>query len=313
MTTSRKSSFLSLILCAYFVSSLQARDWSDPSGIYKIQGDLIAASEDTVVLRRKGGELEAYLIVQLSDADREFVKQHLAATVDDKTTSETQTWTGRAGFKFMGRVTGYGSKDVVIHHERGKIYVNQKPLDELDQIYQQMIPKIVAEYDDASVTSLKDLTLWVRKLRGKEKLFTVDGAMMRLVNGESIAVPLFLFSDEERAILEQGWENWKSETTKEEDKQRESFLAQTAADQYQQNQEAETRASQRIQLMQLELLAVNAGVAQLWEVQLFPRPGVAARPLSVVVPAQNSFGAKAMAEQKYPGFASGAVRQISYR
>ena len=313
MKSSRKSLFLSLILCASFVSDLHARDWSDPTGIYKIQGDLIAASEDTVVLRRKGGELEAYLTVQLSDADREFVKQHLAAKEEDKTPDKPHTWTGRAGFKFIGRVTGYWTKDVVIHHERGTIYVNKKPLDELDQIYQQMIPKIVAEYDDATVTSLKDLTLWVRKLRGKEKSFTVNGAMMLLENGEAIAVPLFMFSDEERGILEQGWENWKAEATKEEDKQRENFLAQTAADQYQQNQEAETRASQRIQLMQLELLAVNAGVAQLWEVQLFPRPGVAARPLSAVVPAQNSFGAKALAEQKYPGFASGAVRQISYR
>ena len=65
-------------------------------------------------------------------------------------------------------------------------------------------------------------------------------------------------------------------------------------------------------MMQLEMLAVNAGIAQIWEVLLVPQPGVPARPTSVMVPAQNSQAARILAEQKYQGFIAGAVRQVSY-
>ena len=153
-------------------------------------------------------------------------------------------------------MTGYGRQSVTLAHERGKTTINKKPIDEIDQFYQFMIPKIVAEYDDETVKTIEDLTLWGRKLRGKEKTFAVDGVLMRLENAEKVAVPLFLFSSEERDILEQGWEKWAAETTKEDEKSREEFLAQAAANEYQQQRDA---ANHRIQMMQLEMLAVNAG------------------------------------------------------
>ncbi len=135
---------------------------------------------------------------------------------------------------------------------------------------------------------------------------------MQLENGEKVAVPLFLFSSEERGLLEQGWENWRAESSKEAEKRREDFLAQSAAEEYHRNREAEAQVNQRIQMMQLAMLAVNSGIAQVWEVQMFPKPGVAGRAMSVVVPAQNSLSARMLAEQKYQGFASGAVRQLNY-
>ena len=89
-------------------------------------------------------------------------------------------------------------------------------------------------------------------------------------------------------------------------------LAQAAAQEYQRNREAEAQVNQRIQMMQLGMLAVNSGIAQVWEVQMVPRQGVAARPMSVIVPAQNSLSGRTLAEQKYQGFAAGAVRQLNY-
>jgi len=201
---------------------------------------------------------------------------------------------------------------VSLGHVRGKTHVNQKPIEELDQLYQYMIPKIVAEYDDPSVKTVADLALWGRQLRGKEKSFAVDGVLLRLENGEKVAVPLIMFADEERSVLETGWENWAAQSTKEEEKRRQEFLTQTAAQDYQQQREAQAQINQRIQMMQLEMLAVNNGFIEIWEVMLLPRPGVAARPTSVIVSAQNSQSARLMAEQNYRGFVAGAVRQINY-
>jgi len=301
-----------VVLASLCVSSpSSAREWTDASGAYKFEADLFAATDETVVLRRKKGELEAYQTDQLSEADREFLKQHLEEKKKDAQPEEMQTWTGREGYKLRGRVIGYARQSVTLGHVRGKTQVNQKSIEELDQLYQFMIPKIVAEYDDPTVKTVADLSLWGRKLRGKEKSFAVDGVLMRLENGEKVAVPLFMFSDEERGILEQGWEKWASESTKEDEKRREEFLAQTAAHDYQQQREAQAQVNQRIQMMQLEMLAVNNGFAEIWEVMLLPRPGVAARPISVVVTAQNSQAARVMAEQNYRGFIAGAVRQIS--
>lgn len=298
-----------LFLITVMSSELFAREWTDASGTYRFEGDLIAATDETIVLRRKKGELEAYQTNQLSEADREFVKKHLEEKKTATSPEEMQTWTGRDGYKIRGRVIGYARQSVTLGHERGKITINKKPIDEIDQFYQFMIPKIVAEYDDEKVKTVEDLTLWGRKLRGKEKTFAVDGVLMRLENAEKVAIPLFLFSSEERNILDQGWDKWAAETTKEDEKRREEFLAQAAANEYQQQRDA---ANQRIQMMQLEMLAVNAGIAEIWEVALIPQPGVPARPMSVMVPAQNSQAARMLAQQKYQGFIAGAVRQVSY-
>lgn len=313
---------VSVIQCVLVLSGVlsaaHAREWSDRSGTYRLEGDLFAASEDTVIVRLKNGDLHAYQVEQMSDADREFVKQHLAAVESDQQNGaviekKMQTWTSRSGFRFRARVLGYGSGDVNLQWKRSKVYVNDKPIDELDQIYQMMVPKLVAEYDDRKVQTDAELIEWARRLRGKVKTFHVDGVRIRMENGEEIAVPLFLFSEEERTALEEGWEHWKHMDTSEREKERESFLARAQAESWQQQRAAEAQEQKRIQMMQLELLAVNAGIVQLWEVMIFPGPGVMGRPTSVVVPANNSADAAGLALQRYPGFQIRAVRQVSYR
>ena len=303
-----------IVLCCPWHSTV-AREWSDATGKHEFEGDIIAANAKTIVVRGKRGALEAYIVDQLSEADQAFVTDYVNSKKDDKDNvdpGKMQTWTSRDGLLFRGRVTGYGSKVVVLSYVSGTIRVNNKPIHEIDEIHQKMIPKIVAEFDDESVTDEKSLRLWGRRLRGKEKSLTVDGVMIRLENHEEIAIPLFLFSDEERTILEEGWDTWKAESTKDDERNRESFLAEASAAEYQRNREEEVRTNQKIQLMQLGLMAVNAGITNVWQVQLLPRPGVRARPMVVVVPAANSAQASALAVQKYPGFVPGAVRQMNY-
>ena len=288
-----------------------ARDWTDATGKHKFSGDLIAASPETILLRGKRKTLEAYVVSELSEADQAFVKEYLESKTDDVAPEKMQTWTGREGVSLRGRVIGYGTRALVITTQSGAIQVNKTPLSRMDQIYKKMMPKIVAEFDDKSVKTESDLALWGRKLRGKERSFTVDGVLMELENGEKIAVPLFLFSEKEREVLEAGWDTWKAETTAEEERNRESFLAEASAAEYHRSQEAAAQASQQIQLMQLGMMAVNAGIAEIWQVQMMPRPGVRARPMVVMVPAQNSAQAQALAAEKYPAFVPGATAQVS--
>ena len=287
-----------------------ARDWSDVTGKHKFVGDLIAANNETAVIRTKRGNLEAYIVNQLSEADQAFVKEYVASQPLETDPEKMHTWTGRDGLKFRGRVLGYGSKVVNIDFESGGIKVNKKRITELDEIYRKMVPRVVAEFDDETVKTEQDLRRWGQKLKGKPKSFTIDGVMMQLSDGEEIAVPLFMFSDEERAVLEEGWATWHAEATVEEDRNRESFLAQASAAEYQRNQQAEAKTDRQIQLMQLGMMAVNSGITNLWQVQMMPRPGVQARSMVVVIPAGNSAQASSLAVQKYPGFVPGAIRQM---
>ncbi|MFO0975831.1 MAG: hypothetical protein U0996_05495 [Planctomycetaceae bacterium] len=290
----------------------EAREWSDATGAWKFEGDLFAASEHTVVVRRKTGELQAYMVNQLCEADQEFVKKHLEEAAKVEAPDEMQTWEGRDGFKFRGKVIGYGTNELKIKESRGKILINETPYEDTDQLLKFMLPKIVAQLDDKNVANEEDFKRWARKQR-KEKVLSVDGVMLRLEIGGRVAVPLFLFSSPQKEILEEGWAAWKHEATKEEEKQRQSFLAQAQADALHQAQLQQQEMNQRIQMMQLEMLAVNAGVTRIWEVQLIPRPGVPARPMSVVVSANSSLDAVNQAAAKYPAFTTGMSRQISYR
>jgi hypothetical protein len=65
--------------------------------------------------------------------------------------------------------------------------------------------------------------------------------------------------------------------------------------------------------LQLQMNAVAAGVTSMWEVYLYPPPGVMAYPISVVVTARNSDEAAQMAILQNPGFVLGPVRKMAGR
>ena len=81
---------------------------------------------------------------------------------------------------------------------------------------------------------------------------------------------------------------------------------QAQAQAYQQDR----AANQQIAMMQLQMQGYQAGLFDLWEVQLFPGRGVASPPFLVVVPARDSRSAAAEAVRLNPGFAAGAVSKV---
>ena len=64
---------LSLVL---FSTPLSARDWTDSTGKYKIEGDLLKIEPDRVQLKKADGTEIWVPIARLGRADREFVRSH---------------------------------------------------------------------------------------------------------------------------------------------------------------------------------------------------------------------------------------------
>jgi hypothetical protein len=311
----RSSLFFSLWLLAAFASTLSAREWADVTGRFKIDAEYFAANEETVVLKKRNGSLVGLQIDQLSSPDQQFVdekKKALEADAanPDKSLDQFQTWTSKSGFEIRGRIAAFGRREVTIRRVAGIVNVNGTAYSRLNTFYQQIVPKIVAQFSDPSVQTIADVERWLRAQSGNPPPFKIEGVLMKLEDGSELAVPFFLFSDKDLAILNPGWEQWKAEQASEEDRKREDFLMSVQADSYQQQKNADA-ASHQIQMMQLEMLAVNAGVISIWEVMLRPRPGVYGRETSVMVPAQNSLQAEQLAMQRYPGFVTAGVRRAS--
>jgi hypothetical protein len=288
-------------------SSVRAaeRQWTDETGRFQMDAELIAFSASTVVLKRKDGELVAVPIERLSDADREFLKSREAHDHVEKDVH--QTWTMRGGLQVVGRVVAYGRKEVTLQRRRNRIFVNDRRFDNLPEIYQQMIPQIVGHFEGLDLKSREDLQQWILRQRGEPRTFVCDGVILELESGDEYAVPFFFFSEQDRTFLRPGWEQWLASAEKQEKQAEHDLYLQAQAQEYQRDRAFD----RRVRLMQLELLAVNAGVVDLWEVALIPQGGFGWPMRSVVVPARNSLQATEMALQQFPGHLAGPVRRVN--
>lgn len=294
-----------------------SRDWTDSKGNMILIGSFVAANGDTVVIQKPTGELIGVQLGNLSEADQKVVQKLRLAEVGGQTPAQAtraedqiwmpHLWTTRDGVKLKGRVTKFGRREVVFRRNTGVTMVNELPFRRLEPFYQEVALKLVAEMADPTVKTEADLTRWARSLRGQPKSFMVEGVMMRLEGGEEYPIPFFMLSDDDLLFLRPGWEQWKAGNASEETRQREDFLLQVQAEQYQLDRE-QTR---QIQMMQMQYMAVATGITRIWEVQLFPAPGVFARPLAVMVNARDNVEAQQIAMANYPGFIAGTIRRIS--
>ena len=249
-----------------------ARLWSDSTGKYQVAADLVAFNEKTAVLKKADHSLVAVPLDRLSKADLDFLAaKETAAAVQSADT--LQTWTMGSGLKVVGRVVSYGRRDVVLQRRRGKIYVNDRLFDNLPQVQQTMVPKIVAHFEQTPIDGDKGLQQWILKQKGEPRTFTCEGVILELENGDEYGVPFF-FSAEDQKLLQPGWQRrWLAADKDRQKQEEEQFLVKAQAQAYQQDKQA----TQQIQKMQLEMLAYNAGLFALWEVQLVPAPRASSR------------------------------------
>src|SRR5262245_19202069 len=84
------------------VGSTGARTWTDSTGRYTVDAELISFNDSTVVLQRADHELASVPIDKLSQADRDYLKSKEAAEARDGLSKRTQTWTMADGTKVLG-------------------------------------------------------------------------------------------------------------------------------------------------------------------------------------------------------------------
>jgi hypothetical protein len=296
-----------LLLGLLAATAAQAREWRDSTGKYAVEADLIASTDDQVVLKREDGKLVMVEATQLSDADREYLESKEADAAREGDDGKLQTWTMRDGMQVVGRLVGYGRKEVVMQRRRGDLYVNDRKFENLPEIYQRMVPRIVSHFEEIELKNEKDLKQWAIKQNGEPRTFISDGVMLELENGDEYAVPFIFFSDENLEMLKPGWERWLANHEEEARMQRENLMLEAKAEAYQRDRVA----NQQIVEMQLLLSAVDAGVTDLWEVYLEPGAAAAGPARFVVVPGRNSRQAVAAALNKNPGYVAGPVRKLN--
>ncbi len=296
-----------------------------------VQGEAFAVNPHTAVIQRPNGELIGIRIADLSAADQEFLRQHQAELAPEPapqpepqpqpaqpniepaprpvpaTPPRGQLWTSRDGHQMRGRAIGFSKEQITISRAGRLINVNGVAYSNLDPLAKYVVLQVVAELDDPTVRTERDLNEWVRRQGGQPRTFPIEGVVLTPADGKKVIVPFFLFSDQDLSALRPGWEQWKSEQATETEREREDFLMSVQAQQYQ----LEREKARQIQMMQLELLASATGLTTVWEVYLLPAPGVYARPLSVMVSARTSAQAQQIATARFPGYVPGPARALT--
>jgi hypothetical protein len=292
-------------------ASAAARTWTDASGSYTLEAELVAFNERSVVLQRADHDLVAFPIDKLSDQDRAYLATAEARQAEEAWTDGLQTWTLRSGAKIVGRLVDYASRDVTIQRRRRRIYVNDRAFDNLPEFYQLVVPAIVAHFEDLPRADRRALQTWVARQGGRPRVFRVDGVLLETEGGDEYGIPFFLFSDKDLAVIKPGWDEWLAfhggDNFDAQDDQT-LFVRSLAAARHR-----DQDVQREIALMQLQLQAVQAGLTSLWEVTLFPAAGQGGPPLWVVVPGRDSRQATLTAIEKNPGYVAGPVRRVSRR
>jgi hypothetical protein len=292
-------------------AAAEPRSWSDATGLFTMEAELVAFNERSVVLQRADHDLVAIPIEQLSQQDREYLASQEGANLARQELDAQQTWKLRNGATLVGRLVDYARRDLTIQQRRRRVYVNDRRLENLPEFYQQLVPAIVAHYENLSRADRRGLNNWLSQQGGRPQTFQVDGVVLEDESGDEYAVPFFLFSDEDLAVLKPGWEEslaaqQANEFTAQEDH---AFWLQSLAA----ARNRDPQVTHEIAMMQLKLQAVEAGLTSLWEVTLFPVAGNGSPPQWVVVAGRNSLQATDAALRQNPGFVAGPVRRVSRR
>jgi hypothetical protein len=289
------------------VPAAQARQWTDATGKYSIEADLLGFDDENVVLQRADKELGVFRIDQLSEKDREFLKSKDDSDIYQENVGVLQTWTTQSGLKLVGRLVDYARGDIVIQRRRGRMYVNDRAFDNLPELYQQLVPKVVEHFEEIELPDRRALLNWLRTIGGEPRTFLVEGVILEVDNGDEYAIPFFVFTDTDRKLLQAGWEDWLAIQKDYQQRDDHAFRLQAQAAAYAKNQ----KIDRQIALMNLNLQAIRAGLTSAWEVTLYPVPGNPSPPRWVVMPGRNSAQASAAALKNNPGFSVGPVRRVS--
>ncbi|QDU25521.1 hypothetical protein ETAA8_05900 [Anatilimnocola aggregata] len=297
------------LLCLAPAAAQAARTWTDSTGHFTLEADLVSMSEDKVVLQRADHELVSLPIKLLSTKDQEFLKSNEALELRKQKLDGPQTWTLQDGTKLVARAVSYTSRPLSIQRRRGHIFVNDRRFDNLPEFYQRLVPQIVAKLESLEASDRRAFEAWVLLQRGQERTFTLKGIAFETENGDEYAVPFFLLSPQDQEVLGAGFDDWLSSVRldKQEELEDKAFMLQSLAAARNHDQ----KVMREIALLNLKLQAVNVGLTSLWEVTLYPSAAIGGPPVWTVVPGRDSNQASANALQQWPGYFLGPVRRLT--
>ena len=109
------------------VAFADGRTWTDSTGYYRVEADLIGFNDATVVLKKDNRQLVAIPIAKLSRGGPGLSGvqgRGRAGTPLRRCACRPGPWP--RGCKVVGRVVDYARKDVTIQQRRGKTYVNDR-------------------------------------------------------------------------------------------------------------------------------------------------------------------------------------------
>ncbi len=291
----------------------QARTWVDASGRFRVDAELLAINENVVVLRAKDGRLIAVEIPQLSKDDQAFLQTEAAGIKQLGARDQDHVWHLAGDVNFKGRIVDYFAHNMTIERKNSKLYVDGTKESDLPKQLLKFLPLIVENFESAKIKDLASLKTWLTDQGKVPHVYPLEGVTIALTDGEEVRVPIFLFNSSERGLLEPGLARWKALQTEklaDEDRSRyareQALMLSSTARAYQQDAALQAQARR----LQLELLAVDAGVTDLWEVLLIP-PNPYAYPFTVVVPARDSGSAQIMVQEKYPAYTVDATRKLN--
>ncbi|NLE62038.1 MAG: hypothetical protein GX616_27085 [Planctomycetes bacterium] len=286
----------------------RAREWTDKTGTYSIEAELFGYDDENVILQREDGDLGMFKRDELSAADREYLTSKEAVEINDKNLQCNQAWTTASGLTLAGRVVDYFRDEITVQRRRGRMYVNDRVFGNLPELYQKLLPEVIEHFDGVQIPDDGALRQWLLSLGGRPRTFLIEGVILEWENGDEYAIPFFVFSEQDRAWLMQGWAEWLAVQRDHEERADLSFRLQAHAAARLKNQQL----SHQIALMNLNLQAIQAGLTSAWEVTLHPVMGNPRPPRWVVVLGRDSREATFAALQQNPGYTAGPVRRISH-
>ncbi len=318
--------FIATFLTLCFVASSFGREWSDATGNYKFEATLIAQNADTVVLEKddKSKSLVSIAVKELSQADRDYLKELSEKETNEGTDAAMRTWTTPSGMKFQGAAVDYVRRDVTITRRRNRMYVDDRQYDNLPELYQTLIRLWIAKQEHIELKNKQALNHWLRNQHGKPKTIKCEGVLMSLEDGDLYIVPFQFFDGASLTVLKEGWEAWKT-ANKDSDQKKDATLRMQAESMTNREDQQQLR---RVGQMKFLMEGYEAGLTDLWEVRMSPPnnfvnhpygnyahypyyPYSYSYPITIVVPGRNSQQARVAALRKYPRFAVGSVARIN--
>lgn len=311
-----------VIACGLWLSTGNAilnaqQTWTDQSGKFQVTGTLVAFNSDIAIIKTEEDWL-SMPVGELSQESREYLESEEGRAVHSN--ADWQKWTLKGGLQFVGRLVSHDSRDITLQRRRGKLYLDDRPVENLPAVYQKMLPTVIGQWEGQELKDSPAAEDWLYKRYGyRPKTYHCDGVRMTLETGDEYVFPYVLFADTDRKFLEKGGEEYRAATA--EQQQNQALYTQVRADEYQKAKQAEALAdAQRnqqlqeelqIKQVQLGLLGTAAGVTDIWQVAMIPPDGSFYSQQLVVVPARDSRQASQLASAKFPGYRVGAVQKLN--